>query len=48
MRFQYRKIGRLLILLGALLLAALVMPKELWPFCIGIVLIACGVAVYRK
>ena len=48
MRFQYRKIGRLLILLGALLLAALVMPKELWPFCIGVVLIACGIAVCRR
>ena len=30
------------------LLAALVMPKELWPFCIGVVLIACGIAVCRR
>ena len=48
MRYQYRKIGRLLILLGVLLLAALVLPREIWPFCIGLALIACGVAVYRR
>ena len=48
MRFQYRKAGRLLILLGVLLLAALVLPRELWPFCIGVLLIACGVALYRR
>lgn len=48
MRFQYRKLGRLLILLGALLLAALVLPREVWPFCIGVLLIGCGVALYRR
>ena len=48
MRFQYRKAGRLLILLGALLLAALVLPRELWPFCIGIALIVCGAAICRR
>ncbi len=48
MRFQYRKVGRLLIVLGAALLAALVLPSEVWPFCIGVLLIACGVAVYRR
>ena len=47
MRFQYRKLGRLLILLGILLLAALVLPSELWPFCIGVLLIACGIFLYR-
>ena len=48
MRFQYQKVGRLLILLGVLLLAALVLPSELWPFCIGVMLIACGIAICRK
>ena len=48
MRFQYRKLGRLLILLGILLLAALVLPSELWPFCIGILLIFCGISIYRR
>lgn len=48
MRFQYRKVGRLLILLGVILLAALVLPSELWPFCIGVLLIACGIALYRR
>ena len=43
MRFQYRKVGRLLILL-----AALVLPSELWPFCIGLLLIACGISLYRR
>ena len=45
MRFQNRKLGRLLILLGTLVLAALLLPKELWPFCIGIGLIGCGFAL---
>ena len=48
MRFQYQKVGRLLILLGVLLLAALVLPSELWPFCIGVLLIACGISLYRR
>ncbi len=48
MRYQYRKVGRLLILLGVLLLAALVLPTELWPFCIGVLLIICGVSLYRR
>ena len=48
MRFQYRKVGRLLIVLGVALLAALVLPSEVWPFCIGVLLIACGVVLYRR
>ncbi len=48
MRFQYRKVGRLLILLGVLLLAALVLPSDLWPFCIGVLLIVCGIAICRR
>ncbi len=48
MRFQNRKLGRLLILLGVLLLAALVLPSELWPFCIGVLLIVCGITIYRR
>ena len=48
MRFQYRKIGRLLIVLGVLLLAALVLPSDLWPFCIGVLLIACGIMICRR
>ena len=48
MRFQYRKVGRLLILLGVILLAALVLPSELWPFCIGVLLFACGISLYRR
>ena len=48
MRFQYRKVGRLLILLGVILLAALVLPSELWPFCIGVLLTACGISLYRR
>jgi hypothetical protein len=48
MRFPYQKAGRLLIVLGVLLLAALVLPSELWPFCIGVLLIACGVAICRR
>ena len=48
MRFQYRKIGRLLIVLGALLLAALILPSELWPFCIGVLLILCGICICRQ
>ncbi len=48
MRFQYRRVGRLLIVLGVLLLAALVLPSELWPFLIGVTLIACGIAICRR
>ena len=48
MRFQYRKVGRLLIVLGAMLLAALILPSELWPFCIGVLLIVCGVVICRR
>ena len=48
MRFQYRKLGRLLIILGALLLAGLILPSELWPFCIGVLLIVCGICVCRQ
>ena len=48
MRFQYRKLGRLLILLGVLVLAALILPSELWPFCIGVLLIGCGFSLCRR
>ena len=37
-----------LLLAVMILLAALVLPREIWPFCIGLALIACGVAVYRR
>ena len=30
------------------LLAALVLPSELWPFCIGVLLIAFGISLYRR
>ena len=48
MRFPNRKLGRLLILLGVLVLAALIMPSELWPFCIGVLLIGAGFALCRR
>ena len=40
MRYPTRRLGRLLILLGILLLAALILPKEIWPFCLGVLLFA--------
>ena len=43
-----RKLGRLLILLGALLLVLLILPKEVWPFCLGDLLIAAGLALCRR
>lgn len=45
MRFQNRRLGRLLILIGGLVLAGLLLPKELWPFCVGVLLIAAGLAL---
>ena len=48
MRYPTRRLGRLLILLGILLLAALILPKEIWPFCLGVLLIAAGLALCRR
>jgi uncharacterized membrane protein HdeD (DUF308 family) len=48
MRYPTRRLGRLLILLGILLLAALILPKEIWPFCLGALLIAAGLALCRR
>ena len=48
MRYPTRKLGRLLILLGALLLAFLILPKQVWPFCLGALLIAAGISLCRR
>ncbi|MBR4692288.1 MAG: hypothetical protein IKP17_05970 [Oscillospiraceae bacterium] len=45
MRYRARKLGKLLILAGVLVLAALILPSELWPFCVGVLLIAAGFAL---
>ena len=48
MRCQRKKIGRAMILLGVVVLAALILPKELWPFCIAVLLIGIGIILCRK
>ncbi len=48
MRYPTCKLGRLLILLGALLLAVLILPKGLWPYCLGGLFIAAGIALCRR
>lgn len=48
MRFHPQRTGRALILLGIIVLAALILPSELWPFCIGVVLIGAGLCLCRR
>jgi len=42
MRNRGRKLGRLLILAGSLLLMSLLLPSELLPYLLGAALIAAG------
>lgn len=48
MRFSCRKAGRLLIVLGLLLLAILILPTDVWPFCLAAGLICAGVCLIRR
>lgn len=48
MRFPCRKAGRLLIVAGVLLLAVLILPADIWPFCGAVGLIAAGVCLLRR
>jgi|GEM_PF-6584021 len=48
MRCQRKNIGKVFILLGVVILAALILPKELWPFCIAILLIGIGIILCKK
>ena len=48
MRYPIRRLGRLLILLGVLLLTALILPREIWPYCLGALLIAAGLSLCRR
>ncbi len=48
MRFSCRKAGRLLIVLGLLLLAVLILPSGAWPFCVSAGLICAGICLLRR
>ena len=48
MRFPYRRLGRVLILLGVILLAILIFPDGCWPFCIAVGLIGAGICLLLR
>lgn len=43
-----RKLGKLTLLLGLALLAALLMPAERWPLCLALLLIGAGISLLRR
>ena len=48
MGFRCRKLGKLAVLLGLALLAALLLPAERWPLFLALALIAAGIALLRR
>lgn len=48
MRFPYRRAGRILVLLGVILLAILIFPADCWPVCLAVGLIGAGVCLLLK
>lgn len=48
MRWNNRKSGTLAILLGVGVLLAVILPAGLWPFLIGLTLIAVGICMMKR
>ena len=48
MRFPCRRLGRILILLGVILLAIVIFPADCWPVCLAVGLIGAGVCLLLK